>query len=351
MKIKNLSIFVLLLLFSSLVFPSRVGSLPEVLRPDNITIYDNELYVVEGAEISIYSLKDLSLKREFGKKGEGPGELKIVPGFLNKVAVFPDYIMVVGVDKIVFFSKEGTFIKEKKKSFLLVQVIPVGKNFVVKRNRYSEDRKDLYVCISIYSPEMEEIKELYRQKHVQQGTKLDMVMDFINLNVSEDKIFVDESAGGFVIEVFDSQGKKLYRIDKDYEKIDVTGEHKNAIIERFKEDPLIKRQIKLAGGWDELKKRFMMKFMDTYPPIQSMEISGKKIYVQTFNVKEGKSEYIVMDLKGKIIKKVYLPRFENTPLLSKLLGARLQTIYNDKLYYLMENEDEEEWELHVQEIR
>jgi hypothetical protein len=37
--------------------------------------------------------------------------------------------------------------------------------------------------------------------------------------------------------------------------------------------------------------------------------------------------------------------------MSKILGAKLHTIYDDKLYYLMENEDEEEWELYVEEIK
>jgi hypothetical protein len=68
-------------------------------------------------------------------------------------------------------------------------------------------------------------------------------------------------------------------------------------------------------------------------------------------LKENKSEYVVMDLKGNIIKRVYLPRVENVPYMSKIIGSKLHTIYNDKLYYLQENEEEEKWELHVEEIK
>ena len=34
-----------------------------------------------------------------------------------------------------------------------------------------------------------------------------------------------------------------------------------------------------------------------------------------------------------------------------LLGIKLETIHNDKIYYIQENEDEEEWELFAQEIK
>jgi len=351
---KKFKLLVFVLMMASLAFPTKVGTLAEVMKPDNITVYGNELYVVEGAEISVYSLDDLSLVRKFGKKGDGPGELKVLPGFYNKISVFPGYILLVSFDRFVFFSKEGTFLKEKKKSFLISQILPVGKNFVVKKLTIGDDGIT-YSVIALYNSEMEKIKELYRQKFVQQGAlgsvKLDMVMDFVSVKVYDDNIFVDASSKGFIIEAFDSQGKNLYQISKEYEKIKVTDDHKKEIIERFKEDPVIKFQMQNHGGWEGVKKLFTMKFQDTFPAIKNLEIFGEKLYVQTFKVKENKSENIIMDLKGKIIKTVYLARFENTPMLAQILGAKLHTLYNDKLYYLLENEDEEEWELHVEEIR
>ena len=349
--------FILLVILLVLVWPGfsdLVGPLPGVMKPDNITVYEKELYVVEGSEISIYSLKDLKLIRKFGKKGEGPGELISIPGFYNKVMVFPDHLLVEGANKMIFFSKQGELIKEKKKSFVLLLAIPLGENWVVNRYKQSDD-KLLYSTIAICNPELEEIKELYRQKHVQQGVpptlKLDMVMDFVYFSACDDKIFIDRSADGFIVDVFDNQGKKLYQVEKEYEKIKVSEDQKKEIINRFKEGPNIKAQSQQLGGWEELKKIFTMNFPGFYPAIQEMTITGKKIYIQTFKLKDNKSEYVVMDLKGNISKRVYLPRFENTPLIAKIIGAKLHTIYNDKLYYLMENEDEEEWELYVEEIK
>ncbi|MCP5049316.1 MAG: hypothetical protein GY940_19255 [bacterium] len=354
-KIAVLCVFVLLA-SAGAGFTGEVRSLPEVLKPDNITVHGNKLYVVEGAEISIYSLEDLSLTRKWGTSGEGPGELRVVPGYVNKVRVISGSVVAESFDKLIYFSSEGNLQKEiKKKSFQIVQAVPIGANFVVARTRIDTEKKIMYYCICLYNSKMEETKEIYRELHPQQGLSfpvtLDMTVNFIRFEVVDDKFFIEESGKGFLIEVFDKEGEKLYQIQHPFEKIKLTGDHEKEIIERFKADPLIKLQIQANGGWAALKKLMNMKFPDTYPAIKSFEISNNKIYVQTYKVVEGKSEYVVMDFKGKIIKRVYLAKFENTPILSQILGAKLHTIHDNKLYYLMENEDEEEWELHVEEIK
>jgi hypothetical protein len=351
---KTLILAIILLILANLGFPGIVGSLPGVLKPDNITVYEKELFVVEGAEISIYSLKDLKLKKKFGKKGEGPGELMVTPGFFNKVSVFPDYIFVLGFNKVIFFSREGKYIKEIKKSMYIFLVEPMGENFVVRSYKQGDD-KLLYNAIVICNSKFEEIKELYRQKDFQQGAppnaQLDIVPDLIYFGVYDDKIFIDRSPDGFIVDVFDNQGKKLYQVEKEYEKIKITNHHEKEIIDRFKEDPNIKSGMQRRGGWEALKKVLNINFPDFFPAVQELEITGKKIYIRTFKLKENKSQYVVMDLKGNIIKRVYLPRVDNVPFMSKIIGAKLHTFYNDKLYYLMENEDEEKWELYVEEIK
>jgi hypothetical protein len=161
---------------------------------------------------------------------------------------------------------------------------------------------------------------------------------------------VEESAKGFIIEVFDFKGQKLYQIERKYEKIKITDEDKNNIIENFKNDPHIQRQAKQLGGWDALKKTIRFDFPDFFPPIQNFEISNNKIYIQTFKTRDKGEEYIIMDMKGNIQKTVFIPGFKKPSVMSKLLGVKLSTIKNDKIYYLEENE-EEEWELHVEEIK
>ena len=71
-------------------------------------------------------------------------------------------------------------------------------------------------------------------------------------------------------------------------------------------------------------------------------VKNDKIYVSTYLRQDNKEKYIIMDLKGKIIKKTYLPKFKNVTLVESVLGTKLHTLIDDKLIYLTENEDEEE---------
>lgn len=75
-RIISLILLILILLLVRAVFPVNRGIVPGVLKPEMIRVLDDELFVVEGAAVWIYSLKDLKLKRKIGRQGEGPGELK-----------------------------------------------------------------------------------------------------------------------------------------------------------------------------------------------------------------------------------------------------------------------------------
>jgi len=80
-------------------------------------------------------------------------------------------------------------------------------------------------------------------------------------------------------------------------------------------------------------------------PLKFFLIADGKIYVQTFKREKNKSEFYIFDLDGKLIRKVMAPFRE-----SELLCAYPYTIANGKIYQVTENEDTEEWELHIDEI-
>lgn len=353
---KKMMFLIMVLLLAGFIFPARVGVLTEVMKPDTIAISEGKLYVVEGSTVYIYSLKDIRFIKKFGKQGDGPGEMAAFNGLPNKIDISPGGILIDSPTKLAYFSLDGAYIKEKRKiSPVILGYVSLGDNFVVRKLVQETDKKT-YSCICIVDPDFKEIKELYRHLWMQQGnppaaTAIDMVMDFAIFQVYENKIFVDESDNGFHIEVFDDKGNKLYKIEKDYEKIKVTAKDRNDAENRFREDPFIKAQEARLGGWNQLKTLFSMNFPDTFPPIRDMEVSEGKIYVQTFKKTDGKDEYLVMDLKGNIIKKVFVPAFENTPMLARMMGAKLHVIEAGKLYYLIENIDEEEWELHIETIK
>jgi hypothetical protein len=350
---KSVSFIVLLTVIGCMAYPANLGSLDGVLKPVSITVEDGRVYLMEAHTVLIYSLKDLKLLHKFGKKGDGPGELQFAPNYCNKLTVYQDMLQVETFLRLVYFSKEGKFLKEiRKKSPFLAKTLPVGKNYVINKLAANPETNLMDTCISLFDDQMNEIKMLYRQPHLQQGDqtslKFSMVMDVPHICVADGKIFVDESPDGFIIEVFDSQGKPLYKIQKEYEKVKVTGDYKDKAMEKFKADPFIKG----SGGWENLKNIVKPEFPDTLPPIQGIFVSGDKLYVQTYVVTpDNKEEYLVMDLKGNNVKRFYIPHFDNVTILGKLMGSNLHTIADDKLYYLLENEEEEEWELHAEPIK
>lgn len=72
--------------------------------------------------------------------------------------------------------------------------------------------------------------------------------------------------------------------------------------------------------------------------------------ILSLNESNNREEYIIMDLKGKIEKRVFLPKFKHISLVGSILGTKLHTIQGNVLYYLSENEDTEEWEFHKVQI-
>jgi hypothetical protein len=355
MMLKKVVFVSLMVLGFSLLFSKNIGPVPGVLKPNMMEVAGDELYIVEGAVISVYSLNGLQLLRQFGREGEGPGELKVVPYYNNRLRVFPDFILAESVDKLIYFSKKGTVIKQIGKPVESGFFTPVGKNFVGKKVKRDPEQKTTFVVIALYGPEHYEIRELYRQKFAQQGSgrnvTIQLFSDLLNFQVWDNKIFIEKSPEGFLIDVFDSNGNTLYQINRDYEKIKVTGAHKEAAIKEIKEDPTIKRRIKQFGSWENLLKMMKFTFPEFLPPIQNIEIADERIYARTFQKKNNKEEYIVMDLEGKMLRKTYIPRVHPLSLKDQLIGVKMAVIKNDKLYYLKENEEQEVWELHVYEIK
>jgi hypothetical protein len=337
-----------LLLSSLCLLGKKLGTLSDILKPELLRVSGDKLCVLEGASISIFSTKDLKRITTFGKQGEGPGEMMATPLISNNISVYPDYLFADGINKIIYYTYDGKMIREKRKNPQLIRLYPVGKNLVGAR-LITEENQRVFTAVILVDENLNEKKELYREQSFISQRNLNPVEDSIHFAVYDDKIFIEESRKGFVIEIFDANGNKISTIEKkEIKPITFTESHKKAIIEDIKSDPLIK----LSGGWQEAKKRININYPDKFPVIKDILTANNKIYIQTFKEKDNKVEYIVLDFKGKILKSRFLPKVLESTFFSRILGRVTQffDIENDKFYYLYENEDEEEWEVHVEEI-
>jgi hypothetical protein len=86
------------------------------------------------------------------------------------------------------------------------------------------------------------------------------------------------------------------------------------------------------------------------PAIRFFFFSGNKIYVQTYKKENNKSEFFVFDKTGNLLKKVFVPFIEEEFSYNEFSVPRFHTIAEGKLYQLLENDDEE-WDLHITDIK
>jgi hypothetical protein len=178
---------------------------------------------------------------------------------------------------------------------------------------------------------------MYKQDFMQQGS-MTFPMVFPIFFVEGNKII---APGGdeFVLNIFDADGNKVSTITRPYERLKVTEDYKKGIHLYFKTDPGTKQY------YDAFLKK-MLKFRDDFPAIQFFLVDNGRIYIQTYMKKGDKYELFIYDLEGKSLKRLFLP--------VKFLDAIKPnpfTFKDDTFYQLIENQDEEEWELHAIEIK
>jgi hypothetical protein len=336
---------VFVLICTCLVIPftlqaKKLADLPELMKPQRMVVDGNRLFIVEGTSIYIYSLKDYKLIKKFGKTGEGPGEFKINPfGGPGLVPVaISQYILVNSSGKLSYFTKDGKYIKELKIPPLAV-LRPIKDNFIGTGYIVDQKRQELKLCIILFDSKLNKIKQLYQSDvTINVQAVKNLPFDPFTYKVHQEKIFIPDTKDGFIIRVFDSYGKEVYQIKKDYTPLKVDDAYKKRILDWYKNEPLIK------NFWEQVKDT--IKFKRDFPPIKDIAIDCDKIYVFTYKKQNDLGECIILDLEGKEQKRLFLPLPPDFP-----LTPICYAIQNDRFYTLVENKDGESWVLDVEEIK
>ena len=345
MKKITLALFVLLL--AVITSAEKIAAFPDLMKPRFIKTDGDDFLVCEGHTFRNFSLKSRKLKYKFGSKGEGPGEFQFPP---RQVVIYPEYIYIESHDKITWFSREdGKFINQKRKAWHNEFIPFINEKFIgYDRYNFQPGKNKMSRSISIYDVNGKKIKEIYKNERDSnfvapnlnnKNVEFKMLFHFFEADCDREKkrIFVADSRKGFYITVFDEKGNELYTIDKKIDKIKVPDEFKK---QRLKE-------LKMMGDWEQIKNRNITCYK-YFPSIQYFKIADGKIYVTTYKTKKEKVEFIVLDSKGKILKKVFLPSITDQE--GSIVRFNLYQVKNDKLYCLIENQDEI-WELHAYDIK
>lgn len=338
MRRMKIYMFTVLVLLVPLVLSAEIVQLPGLVRPIDLIVNNDQLLIAGFPDIYVYSLKDYKLITHFGKSGEGPQE------FLNyvKLQFHPVDIVISSKMKVSFFDKNGKFIKEirpKSSTATVDEFKPLADKFIV----YGQvaEGNTLFFTMDIFDAALQKTKEITRWESVHQLGKgfdpVDIDMKGAEFQIYDNKTFLLFREAG-IIQGFDSEGNKLFTTDYKFERIPITAEIRNEFHEFLKTAPRYK------DVYEMIKNE--IKFNDYFQAVQKIVVADNKIYALTFKKEGDKREFAIFDINGKFIKKAMVPFRNADPRKPYPFD-----IHDGKLYQLIENDDNSEYDLHINPIQ
>ncbi len=334
----------LVCLITPVLFAGEV-TLEEIFNPSSIKVGDQYIYIVQEANIFIYSAKDFKLFKKFGRVGEGPQEFKkpIAPWLpIITIYTIPDKILVNSIGKISYYTKKGEFIKEQRTPAVGVfgRYIPCGKNLILMRIQGEPGKT--FVPALLVDSKLETIKEVCRVTFPAQAGKATNILqtakmaDLFDRYSYRDKfvIPIDDA-----IKIFDQTGKELKSFAPGYTKVKITSQLEKKYDEFFSVHKYFK------GPYLRDKNRNMIAFGDYLPVFNFYRLADDRIYIFSNFKKDGKYETFIYDFDGKLVKKTFL-YLEDLD----ILNVCPFDIKNNKIHQLVYNEDEEKMELIITKI-
>jgi hypothetical protein len=282
--------------------------LSDLQQPHQIAVDGNDLYIFDEADYSlhVYTISPFALKWKYGQKGDGPRDFKYLPF----VYVQPESLACTDFTKIIWFSKKGKVLKAMEfsdlKDFDLnseMLLIPVKKHFLRITADHGQHKRHVFLLDSKFNT----VKELYEGSFIwESNAPVHYRTDTLS---SQGLVFISDTLKGFHITVFDDKGNLLQTIDK------------NQDVEQVPDRPLLHQYC----------------------------VSDNKIYASTYLKKDNQTEMIVLDLKGRILRRLYLPLASIRPQRG-VLRNDLYAVGREKLYELIQNRETGKWELLITDL-
>jgi hypothetical protein len=328
----------------SFLCAKKLAVLPELMKPGVMFIQENELFVLDGVTVYVYSLQDYRLMVKFGKRGHGPGELVPNDEITLNMHWVKGNIFLDSQTKFIYYSKDGKMITEKTLPFTCMQIAPLGNGYAVVKVNVLETG-EITLDVILMDEQLNPIKTLIsiNREELSPQRKIIIPPPYIYLQCVEDRLFVTGGAQrNFYIQSFDKQGNPLQPIQMPYDRLELSASFKKELSEWFKSSS------RFGSVPPEVFQR--ISFLDYFPAIRDVVVTDKqgggRVYVQTYKLRDNNSEFYVFDSQGKVLKHVFLPTASGDKI--KLNHEKTFTFYGNAYYYLVDNEDKEEWELHME---
>ncbi|UCH94731.1 MAG: hypothetical protein JSV88_31340 [Candidatus Aminicenantes bacterium] len=338
-------IFTLFLLIGMIVpvCPAQDRVIPDIYKPESITVDENCIYITQDVEVFIYSKKDVKLVKKFGKAGEGPREFKKIPApWIPSITLYlkGDQLLINSLGKISLFSKDGEFISETPTG-TQARYIPVGDKYIYMHFMF--DDKVTYIAADLVDANLKNKIELCRFKFpAQTGKKRDPILmarmsSYFDRYAYKDKFVFPTDNNN--IRIFNSHGKEVTSFTPPYTKVPINGALKKTIDEFFSKD------IRYKMPYLADKNSNLIALPEYMPIFKDYRLADNKIYILSNFKKDGKFETFIYDFSGKLLKKTFIPLVE-----SDMLTLYPFYIKDSKIYQLVLGEDEEEFFLRITNI-
>jgi len=315
----------------------KILPVPELMKPSMMVIDGDRMFVVQTPQILVYSLKDMKLVTRFGKAGEGPKEFKTNP-YGAGLTVFPfnNQLAVNSDSKVSYWTRDGKFIKELK-SPPFGGFVPFEEGYLGYVGAPNAEGK-FFLGIFLYSKTFKKGKPLHMtDMQVGPGAVFNVPTVAFAAYAYKGKLIIAKGKDEMAFDIFDYKGNLIKELKVDYKQLTVDDAYKKRAMHWFRNESPYK---KFAGTM------LKMTFKDKYPVIKTFNIDNDKLYVLTNKIVKGNHECYILDLNGKVLNRVWFTLPPEPP----MLALETYQVVDNKFYSLWENEDTEEWELHIQPI-
>jgi hypothetical protein len=315
-----------------LLHGERIAAFERKYSSPFLRVEKNYIYIIDTRTwiVDIYSKKNLQFVSHFGGEGQGPGEFHAILNF----EILQNSIFINSGTKISYFSKDGKLIREVKTPYNSFGNIQCNENLVCATERVDSDNVIFY-DYHLTDSKFNAIKRLYTYRVLPfvvggggRKSRNLLIRPKTKVEVYEGQIFIGDSTRGMYFIVFDSNGKKVREISRDFTRIPVTSEVK-------------KSYVAMAGEY--FRNGFSPDFPEYFPAFEDFCVTDNRIYVLKhvkMPDKDKTRDVEVLDNMGKCIKKAFV-NFDNTYSFDIIWG---------NYYYLIDNPDTEKWELHYNKI-
>jgi len=261
---------------------------------------DGNIYILDRKEkkVKIFDSAGKFVKK-FGEEGQGPGEM-YVPVSIQLTHNDEVVIGDAGNQRLAFFSLEGEFLREMstaaKATALALPMIDSQGNIIGQELVPVPDESKLFREVRKYDSELNTLFTIASidNTNLIQG-KINPFQVVISYQLGKENSIYISNPDEYEIKVFNSEGKPVKRILKDYESVGVTEKEKEEFFERVGEVPA------------QVKDR--IEFPKVYPPYQNFTLDEEwRLFVRTFEKGKEEGEFFldVFDIEGRYIAKIPL---------------------------------------------